>query len=169
MRIGGRGANQPHVDGDGLVPQPFFAPDFQPLDQRFGRPRVQPSAVVARVDEGSDPHVCNASGPARGNVSKELTYHALWKIVGFDPIVDSQTAELRGESPMPAHDAPQQAFVGQVVKPSLAAVALPGGIDQRQIAWSAVGEKSPFQGMGQGLWVATTDEPAAGDRSTVLN
>ena len=60
--------------------------------------------------------------------------HALRQVPGFDLVVYRQFLNAGHQAPVPADHALEQARVAQVVEASLLAVALPCGVDQREVA-----------------------------------
>ena len=70
---------------------------------------------------------------------------------------------------MPADDAPRQALVAEVVDAAIAAVALAGRVDERELRRRAVREEVPFDGGGDRLGVAGADEPGARDGRAVAD
>ena len=98
-----------------MVQQPLLAAQRHALDQRFGRPRVQPAATMFRIDEGSQPHVRETSRPASRDIAQQVADNSLWKIVSFDFTVQGQLPESRTEAPVSSHDAAHQAGMRQVV------------------------------------------------------
>ena len=70
---------------------------------------------------------------------------------------------------MPADDTLQQPFVPQVIDAAPAAVPLPRGIDERQIARQVGRQKTMLERGGQRLGMARSDEPAGRDRRAVAD
>ena len=50
-----------------------------------------------------------------------------------------------------------------MVEPTIATIALPSGINKRQVLRIAGGQKSLFDSLGEGFGMPRADEPAAGN------
>ena len=72
-------------------------------------------------------------GPVRGDVAEEVGDHALRQVVGLDLVGDGELLQLRHKAPMAADDASDQPLMREVIEPAILAVALAGGIDQREV------------------------------------
>lgn len=70
---------------------------------------------------------------------------------------------------MAAHHASRHARIAEVVDAARGAIALPGGVNQRQIARLAGCQETTFQRMRDGLGVAGADKPRARDRPPRLH
>jgi hypothetical protein len=132
--IGRGGADDADLDGEGLVEQVVLAVDRHHAHQVFGGARIELAAAVARIDEGVQPHAGQRAGLAGGDVAKQVGDHALRQVPGLDQVVDRELLHLGHQPPVAANDFFQQACVTQVVQPAGLAVALAGGVHQRQVA-----------------------------------
>ena len=75
---------------------------------------------------------------AGGDVAEQVRDHALRQVVGLDLVGDRERLQLRHQAPVAADDALDQPVVAEVVEAALLAVALAGGVDERQVARRAV-------------------------------
>ena len=132
--VGRGGADDAHLDREGLVEQVVLAVDGHHAHQVLGGARVELAAAMARVDEGVQPHARERAGLAGGDVAKQVRDHALRQVPGLDQVVHGELLHLGHQAPVAADHPLQQAGVAQVVEPAVLAVALAGGIDQRQVA-----------------------------------
>ena len=85
------------------------------------------STKVRKPDLGQRP------GRPRRDVAVELRDAAERQVVGLDPVVDRQLAELRHERPVAADDALTSPSWARRLRPALLAVAGRGGEHQRQV------------------------------------
>ena len=74
------------------------------------------------------------TGPFGRDVAEQVRDHALREIVCLDPVGNGETLQLRNQPPVPADHAPHQPFMAEMVEPTLLAIALARGIDEREIA-----------------------------------
>ena len=103
-------------------------------DEVLGGARVDLAAAVARIDEGAQADARDMARPVRGDVAEQVRDHALRQVVGLDLVGDGELLQLRHQAPMAADDALDQALMAEMIEPALLAVALAGGIDERQVA-----------------------------------
>ena len=103
--VGGGGADEGDVDRERLVEQPFLAVELDQADELLGRGGVDLAARLARVDEGAQADLGEGAGLAGGDVAVEVRDHALRQVVGLDPVLDRQPADLGDQPPMAADDA----------------------------------------------------------------
>src|SRR5205085_11666758 len=95
---------------------------------------VDLAATVARIDEGAEADAAARAGLARRDIAEQVRDHPLRQVVGLDLAGDGERLELRHQAPVPADHALDQPAVPEVVEPARLAVALAGGIDERQPA-----------------------------------
>ena len=119
---------------------------------------------LARVDEGAQAHLGEGAGLAGGDVAIEVRDHALRQVVGLDPVLHRQPADLGDQPPMPADHALEQPVMPEPVEPLLLAVALPRREQQRQVARLAGLEEAPLQPGQQIVRRADADEARGADR-----
>ena len=125
---------QRDVDRERLVEQPLLAVELEQAHELLGGGGVDLAARLARVDEGAQAHLGEGAGLAGGDVAVEVRDHALRQVVGLDPVLHRQPADLGDQPPMPADDALEQPVMPEPVEPLLLAVALPRREQQRQVA-----------------------------------
>jgi hypothetical protein len=70
---------------------------------------------------------------------------------------------------MTSDDAFDQTWMSQVIEASLLPIALPGRIDERQVGWASLGEKTSFESCGESFRMTGSDKPSGSHRNTVLN
>ena len=162
--VGGGGADEGDVDRERLVEQPLLAVELDQPDQLLGGGAVDLAAVLARVDEGAQAHLGEGAGLAGGDVAVEVRDHALRQVVGLDPVLDREPADLRDQPPMPADHALEQPVMAEPVEPLLLAVALPGREQQGQVARLAGRDEAPLQPDQQIVRRADADEARGAER-----
>ena len=170
--VGGGAADDADVDREGLVEQVLLAVDRHQRDQVLGGARVELAAAVARIDEGAQADAAEVPGLAGGDVAEQVRDHALRQVVGLDLVVHRQLLQLRHQAPVAADDALDQALVAEVVEAALLAVALAGGVDQRQVARRPRRrrrQEALLQRHGDVLGEADADEAAGGDGVAVAD
>ena len=160
-------AHQAHVDGERPVPQPLAPAQGDHLDREVARDGVERAPLQAGVYESAQTHVRDRARPAGRDVAVEVGDHPLGQAVGFDLLLDGQLAQARRQVPVPADDLPHQAGVPEVVQAALAAIALAGGVDQRQAVGGAGLQEPALDGVRERLRVPAADEPAGRDRAAV--
>ena len=84
----------------------------------------------------------------------------LRQVVGGDLLVAGELTDARYQPHVAADDPAEQTFVTEVIEAALAAVALAGRVNQRQIARFGGFDKALFQGLEQGFRHTDTDEAA---------
>ena len=136
--IGGGGADDADVDRKRLVEQAFLAAERDQLDHVLSRAGVELAAAVARIDEGAQADAREMAGPVRRDVAKQMGDDALRQIIGLDLVGDRELLQFGREAPMAADDALDQSVMREMIEAAMLAVALPRGIDQRQVARLAV-------------------------------
>ena len=167
--VGGGGADDADLDRKGLVEQAFLVADLQQLHQIVGGARVQLAAAVARVDKGVQPHARERAGLAGGDVAEQMADHALRQVPGLDQVVDRELLHRGHQTPVAADHAFQQAGVAKVVQPARLAVALAGGVDQRQVARVLRRDEALFQRHRHAFGKADADKAAGGHGVAVVN
>src|SRR5205807_759072 len=130
--ITGGGANDPDVDWKGLVEQAFLAAQRDQLNHILGAAGVELAAAIARIDKGADADPRDVAGAPRRDIAKQMGDDALRQIIGLDPIRYRELLQFGGETPVAADDAPDQPLMRKMIEAAMLAVALAGGIDQRQ-------------------------------------
>ena len=121
---------------------------------------VDAPTFQARIGKGAETDLGDGAGFAGGNVAEEVDDDALGEVVAFDLAGQGQLTDARGQSPVTADHAAQQALVTQMIEAATFPVALPGTIDQGEAARPAGAEKARLQAGGQRLRVPDPDEPA---------
>jgi hypothetical protein len=106
---------------------------------------------------------------ARGDVAVEVGDHTLGEVVGLEPVLDRELLDRRDQAVVATDDPFQQAFVTQVVQTTHLAVALPTGIDQRQVARRALREKALFEGDEELVRRAVATVTRGGQRVAILD
>jgi hypothetical protein len=130
---------------------------------------------VARIDEGAETDPAQRARLARGDVAKQVRDHALRQVVGLDVAVHRERLQLGHEPPVTADDAAQEAAMAEVVETARLAVALAGGVDQRQRARRAAaglrfgGEEALLERDRDALGEADADEAAGRDGVAVMD
>ena len=132
--VGGGGADEGDVDRERLVEQPLLAVELDQPDEILGGGGVDLAAALARVDEGAQADLGEGAGLAGGDVAVEVRDAALRQVVGLDPVLDREPADLGDQPPMAADDALREPVMAQPVQPLLLAVALPRREQQGQVA-----------------------------------
>jgi len=127
---------------------------------------------VTRIDESAQTDPGDRARLAGGNVAVQVGDDALRQVVGFDFARHRQRLQFWHQPPVAADDPLDQALVPQVVEPALLAVALTGGVDQRQVARLGQPararvvferEVQRFQRAGDVLGETGADEAAGGE------
>src|SRR5690606_4905661 len=113
------------------------------------RPGIEPTALVDRVDEGSQSHGGKTPRPAGGDVAQQVADDALGEVVGFDLLGDREPADPRGEPPVTADDPREESLMPQVIEPPIAAVALPRGVQEGEPAGTARSEEPGLDRLGE--------------------
>ena len=162
-RVGGRAADQRHLDRERPVEQPLLPVDLDEPDQVLRGHRVDLAAVLARVDEGAEPDPAEQAGFARGDVAVEVRDAALREVVGLDLVLQSELADARDQPPVPADHAPQQTVAAEPIQALPLAVPLPGGEDEGEVSGFGGLEEPPLQTGEQRLGNADTDETRRAD------
>jgi len=111
--------------------------------------------------------VGDQAGPARRDLPEELGDDALREVVGLDLLVHGQPPHARGQVPVAADHALDQALVGEVVDAPRLSVPLAGGVDDREVPGTADGQEVGLDPGGQLLRVSDAHEPARGDGGAV--
>ena len=168
VRVSGRSAKNRHIDGKGLVREVIPAIKAHDLHQILFCDLVDLAASETGVHIG--PHA--VGGQRAGFVSRDVPKHvgddSLGEIVGLDLVLYGEPAELGGEAPVAAHDAPDKALVAEAVEPPLPAVALACGIYQGQVPGPACFEIN-FLDLSQDFFRnADAHETAGSDCVSVL-
>ena len=138
---------------------------------------VDLAAAEARVDERADPDARQQPGLARRDVAEQMRDDALRQVVGLDLVGDGQCLQLGHQPPVAADHALDQSLVAEMVEAAILAVALAGGIDERQVARAAHAVRvlprgldiALFERDGDVLGEADADEAAGGDGVAVAN
>src|SRR5262245_41065362 len=92
---------------------------------------------MARVDKSPKADPREVAGPPGGNVAEQVRDDPLREVIRLDLVADGKALQFGHQAPVPANDASDQSIVAEVVQAALLAVALAGGIDQREITWLA--------------------------------
>ncbi len=133
---------------------------------------------MARIDESTQSDPSERTRFAGGDVAIKMSDHALGQIVGLDLVGHRQGLQFWHQAPVTADDPFDQTLVPQVVQPPVLAVALTGGVNQRQVARfierGRVGagirrQMERLDGAGDVLGEAGADEAAGGDRVAGAN
>jgi hypothetical protein len=132
--VGGRPAQERHVDRAARVEQKLLAIELDEPHYLILRNGVQPSAMQTRVDECVESDPRDQPRPPGGRLAIEVRHHALRQAICLDPVVERQASQRRGEPPVPTDSAPDKTLPGEAVKPSTAAVPLPRGEHERKVA-----------------------------------
>jgi hypothetical protein len=114
---------------------------------------------------------------AGGDVAEKVSNHPLRQVIGFNPVGHGQLLQLGHQAPVAANDPTDQTVMAQVVEATLLAIALPGCVDQRQVARAAetmqisllAFEKALLQGNSNILGKADADEAARSDGVAILD
>ena len=175
--IGGRAADDAHIDRERPVQQAFLAVNRDQLDQVFGRARIELSAAEARIDKRAQPDARQVRGPVRSDIAIQMRDHALRQVVGLDLVGDRQPLQRRHQAPVPADHAPHQSLMPEMVQAAQLAVTLAGRIHQRQVARLAAGrgmaiiarQVQLLERDCNRLGEADADEAAGGDRVAVAD
>ena len=171
------GADDSDVDRKGPVVEVFPAVDRHQLNQLLGCARVELAAAETGIDESAQAHSRKVSGLAGGDVAIEMADDALRQVVCLDGIGDGEPLDLRQERPVPADHAPHEAFVPEMIEALVLPVALPGRIDQCQVARFADrlqelllgGQEQLLQGDDDFLGNAYPDEASGRHRVAVAD
>ena len=141
------------------------------------RALVDLAAAEARIDERPEPDARQQSGLARGDVTEQVGDDALRQVVGLDLVGDRERLQLGHEPPVAADHASDEPLVAEVVEAAILAVALSGGVDERQAARRALAVRILAGGFdvaflerdGDVFREADADEAAGGDRVPIAN
>ena len=95
------------------------------------RPIVAPYLVDFGTEEQKRKYLPRL---ARGDVAVQVRDHALRQVVGLDLVGHGQCLQLGHQAPVAADHPPHHALVAEVIESAIAAVALPRGVDQREVA-----------------------------------
>ena len=160
--IGRRRADDRDIDRERLVEQALLTAEVAQLDQLLGGALVHPSAAEARVDEGAQADPAEVTRPAAGDVAEQARDHALREVVGLDRGSRPRAGRSFGTSPQwPPMTRLSRPSCARWFSPALLAVALAGGVDQRQVARRfRVGEEALFERDRDLLGEADADEAA---------
>ncbi|MNV16862.1 hypothetical protein D3C71_1076330 [compost metagenome] len=169
VRVGCGRADDAHMDREGLVEQVVLPVDGQHAHQVFGGARVELAAAVARVHKGIETHARERAGLARSDVAEQMRDHALGQVPGLDLVVHRQLLDARHQAPVPTDHALEQTRVAQVVEATLLAIALPCGVDQREVARGLRGLPALGQRHGDALGKADTHKAAGGHGIAVVD
>ncbi len=162
--IGCGAADECDVNRERLVEQPLLPAELEQLHELLGRGGVDLAAGLARVDEGAQAHLGEGAGFAGGDVAVEVRDHPLRQVVGLDPVLHGQPADLGDQAPMPADHPLEQPVMPEPIEAQFLAVALPRREQQRQVARLSRVEKPPFQPGQQIVRRADADEARGADR-----
>jgi len=165
--VGGGAAHEADVDGEGMVEEPLPSAEFDDLDQVLGRLRIELPAAVPRVDVSPQADVRDDPRLPGGDGAEEVGDDSLGPVVRLDPVLDRELPQARAETPVAAHDALDEALVGEVVDAPALSVTLSGGVDDGEVARPLLGDEPRLDGRRQRLRVTGADEAAAGDRGTI--
>ena len=161
--IGARATQERGVDRKRLVEEVLAPVDLHDPDQLLGGALVELPAAVARIDEGVQADVGQRARTSGGDVAVEVADDALRQVVGLDLALEREATDLRHQPPVAADHAPHHALVAKGVEAALLAVALPGRVDQRQVARHAAVEEALLQRQRQRLGDAGADEATHSD------
>jgi hypothetical protein len=172
--IGGGGANDAALNGNGRVEQIFAPTQRDQIDQVFGDALAEAAAVVPRIDEGMQSDRRYQAELAAGGRAVKLADHALGEVVTLDLSRHRHLGKPRRTAPMSADHAPGHARMRKPRYPGGArlvdrAVALARRMHQRQVARRARCQESPFQRLGHRLGNARRTEPCRCDSPAILN
>ena len=177
VRIGGGAAKDPHVDRKRAVEEILIVADLHQRDDILGCGLIDLAPAEAWIDESADPDSRQQSRLARRDVAKKVRDDALRKIVGLDLVGDRQRLQLGHEPPVAADHALDESLVAEVIQSAIPAVALSGGVDERQVARTAQVvwiltrrlEVAFFERDGDVLRKADADESSGGQGVPVAN
>jgi hypothetical protein len=181
-RVRRRATDQRAIDAETGIEQVLVAPEihrFHPVGSAGGNrvagALVDGAAVVARVLRGARVHegvqadLRQHTGLAARNGAIQVRQHALRQVEAFAILVHGQRGQARGRAPVPADDGARHAGVAEVIHPACATVALPCGIDQRQVARQVVAQKALLQRLGHAFGMACADKSRAGHGPATLD
>ena len=127
----------PTLIGKRAIEKVLLVAERHQRDEILGRRGVDLAAAEARIDERAEPHPRQVSRLARRDVAEQVRDHALRQVVRLDLIADRERLQLRHEAPVAADHALHEARVAEVIEAAILAVALPGRVDERQVARTA--------------------------------
>jgi hypothetical protein len=159
LRIRGGPAQERHVDRQRLVEQVVLTADGDQLDAVLGRPLVDLSAAMPRVDEGTQSHPGQQAGLAGGRVPEQVRDDALWEVVRLDLVSHGHFPQLGRQAPVATHGPLEQALVTQPVQPATLAVPRGDREHQREVAGGTGLQKTLLQRERQLLGEALPHEP----------
>ena len=168
-RVRRRATHQRHVNWKAVVEQPLATAQLNELNKVFSGTVIEFSAVIARVNEGFQPNVCDQSRAPPGNLAEQMRDHPLRKVVRFDLPGHRECAQRRAQPPVAADHALNQVLVGQVIDPAPRTIALPSSIHYSEIARASLPQEPRLNRGSQRLGVSSADEPATGHRRTIGN
>ena len=122
------------INGEGGIKELFLALQLNQLDHiaRFMGGAVHLSALQAGVHKGVQADMGDHAGPLRGDLPEQPGDDTLGEVVGRQLILRRQPSQLGRQAPVSADHRCAHPVYSQVVKPPLAAVALPGRIHDPQ-------------------------------------
>ena len=138
-------AHNNHVQRNGRVEQIFVAAKRHVLDQigPFAGAGVHPPAFHARIDKGTEPDGGKPPGKPGGHRAIEMDDLPLRQAPGFHFVVVDHRHPARRQAPVRADKPRHHTRMGEVLDAALA-IALPSGMQQRQVARFARGQKARF-------------------------
>jgi hypothetical protein len=85
------------MDREGLVEQPFLAPELDHVHEVLGRDLVELAAFEPGIDEGAQADLGERAGAVGRDVPIEMGDDAERQVVGLDSVVEGQFPDLRDE------------------------------------------------------------------------
>ena len=166
--VGGRAADDGHVDREGVEEQPLAAAQRDDLDQVLGGPRVLLAAGLARVDVGAQPDLRDQARPPGRDLAHQLREHALGERVRLQLVRLDQRAEPRLVADVaadrPLHE-PGQAELGEA---AVGEVADADDADGGQVARPALGREDGRQLVDEALRQGVAGAGAADDHRAAV-
>ena len=140
-------AHNDHVQRNGRVEQILVAAKRHVLDQigPFAGAGVHPPAFHARIDKGTEPDGGKAPRKSGSHRAIEMNDLPLRQTPGFHFVVVDHRHPARRQAPVRTDEARHHTRMGEVLDTALA-IALPCGMQQRQIARLASAQKTRFDG-----------------------
>ncbi len=169
--VGGRAADDGHVDRHGLEEQVILAAHGDQLDQVFGGPLVQLAAAQARIDKGAQADPRGMARLAAGDVAKQVADRPQRQVVALDLVADDELLQRRGRHEVAADEALDEPGLREPVHAAaLGRMTHPGRREQRQAARLAE-TRAAFvvrlveagQLADDDVWKADTEEAADDD------
>ncbi|SCI18033.1 Uncharacterised protein [uncultured Megasphaera sp.] len=167
--VGCRAADDSYINFVRMIPEPFFAAQFNNFNDIFLRYIVDFAAFQTRINEGTEADFGNRAGTAARDVAEPLGQRALRQVVGFYFIVIYQFAQTRCQVEVTADNTFQHAFVAEVVQAAFTAVALACSINNCHVFRRIISSKGSFHFFQYSFRNQTADETARCDSCAVFN